>query len=236
MSKLAKNLTTQRSARPVDPGFSLAERRAARREGARTRSDDRYSQIREVAAQMFHEHGYAATSLEDIAKAVGMNRATLYYYVRDKDELLIDILGDPLLDMTQRLVEICELDLPASERLSLAIQRHMITLAEQYPGLFIFFSENLHILTVGTERDIVQNSRLYADVFTQLIRDGQDSGEFAPDVDARISMLGIIGMCNWTHRWFQQGGALTLPQIGEQFSRMAVVGLAVKAGSVMPSA
>jgi AcrR family transcriptional regulator len=231
-----KKPTTQRSPRLANPGHSLAERRAARREGSRARSDDRYSRIREVAAQMFHERGYAATSLEDIAKAVGMNRATLYYYIGDKAELLIDILGNPLMEMTQQLVVICELDLPASERLGLAIRKHMTTLTDQYPGLFIFFSENLHVLTIGSERDIVQNSRRYADVLTQLIKDGQDSGEFAPDVDARISMLGIIGMCNWTHRWFQKDGVLTLPQIGEQFSRMAVDALAFNAEGITASA
>ena len=207
-------------------GKGLASRRAARREATRARSDERYQQIRDAAVRVFHRNGYSATSLEDIATEVGVNRASLYYYVGDKSELLIDILATPLFEMTQNLIDIRELPLPASERLQLAVRKHMETLDTTYPNLFIFFAENLHLPTVGTERDIAENGHRYGETFAAIIADGQQSGEFSSAVDPRIAMFGIVGMCNWTFRWFRSEGTMSLSEIGEQFARLALRGLA----------
>src|SRR4051812_37237683 len=117
-----KSTTTKGAAVSSDSG--LAERRAARRRSPR-RSDERWEEIRAAATRVFRRMGYASATLEDVAVEVGMNRATLYYYVGTKAELLIEILGDPIFKMTGDLEQIRGMDVPAAERVRLAIEQHM---------------------------------------------------------------------------------------------------------------
>jgi AcrR family transcriptional regulator len=203
----------------------MAQRRQERRLLPRRDSDERWAAILDAGPRVFHRLGYAQATLEDVAKEVGLNRATLYYYVADKAELLIAILDEPIHRMTADLKAIVSLDLPASERLERAIGQHMQTLDENYPGLFISLAENLHLLTIGTDRDIQKNARAYADLFMSIIEDGIRAGEFRADVDPRLMMLAIVGMMNWSHRWFAPDGRNTLPEIGEQFAKLALDGL-----------
>lgn len=203
----------------------IAQRRAERRAAGWRRSDQRWSEIVDGAARVFSRLGYAQTSLEDVAQQVGINRATLYYYVGTKQELLVSVLTKPVVQITEDLREIRDMDLAPRDKLELAVARHMQNLADNYPQLFIFLAENLHVVGDIAEPDIANAAQEYGEIFTDIIDEGMRSGAFRDDLDPHVAMLGIVGMCNWTHRWFNPRGPLTLPVIGEQFSRMVIDGL-----------
>jgi TetR/AcrR family transcriptional regulator, cholesterol catabolism regulator len=203
----------------------IAQRRAERRAAGWRRSDQRWSEIVDGAARVFSRLGYAQTSLEDVAQAVGINRATLYYYVGTKAELLVSVLTKPVLQITEDIREIRDMDLPPRAKLELTVARHMQNLADNYPQLFIFLAENLHVVGDTADPDIAGAAQEYGEIFTGIIREGMKSGAFRDDIDPHVAMLGIVGMCNWTHRWYQPHGQFSLPTIGEQFSRMVIDGL-----------
>jgi AcrR family transcriptional regulator len=207
---------------------SLAVRRKVRRNGEDLRSDKRWQEILTGAAVTFRRIGYANATLEDVAVEVGINRASLYYYVATKAELLIEILQKPILEMTKHLAAIEKSSIAPKEKLREAISAHMRALDESYPELFIFLSEQLHLQTIGKEGgDVVANARLYGDIFTRIIEQGQSANEIRIEVHPRIAMMGIVGMCNWTHRWYHETGSLTLKEIGEDFTTLAMNGLLV---------
>jgi AcrR family transcriptional regulator len=204
----------------------MAQRRAERRGADRRNSEERWVAIMEAGSEVFRRLGYAQATLEDVAKEVGINRATLYYYVADKEELLIAILDEPIHRMTSDLRDIAALPVSPTERLRKAVIHHMHTLEDNYPELFVFLAENLHVLTVGSDRDIQANAHAYGEVMVGLLEEGIAAGEFRSDLDPRIVMLGIIGMLNWSHRWYTPDGKRTLPEIGEEFASLLLGGLA----------
>lgn len=211
------------------PGMD--QRRQKRRQAVTLRSDERYAEILRAGARVFRERGYADTTLRDVADAVGISRSTLYYYIGTKEDLLAEILEDPLIEMTRGIRALADLDVPASERLRRAILLQMETFAEYFPEMFVFLAERLH---VGRRTDRIRsNAREYGEALASIIDAGQRAGEFRQDVDPRVAMLGILGMSNWTHRWFRSGGRLTLPQIGEQFAGLALQGLLQDPGEDM---
>ena len=75
---------------------NIARRRLERRAAVGRRSDERWASILSAATTVFREHGYEKATLEDIANEVGINRATLYYYVGTKEELLVALLAEPI--------------------------------------------------------------------------------------------------------------------------------------------
>lgn len=95
----------------------MDQRREKRRQAVRLHSDERYIEILRAGAQVFRERGYADSTLQDVADAVGINRTTLYYYIGTKEDLLAALLEDPLIKITGGIRAIAGLDLPPSEQL-----------------------------------------------------------------------------------------------------------------------
>ncbi len=117
------------SARRRQPTSEIGRRRAERRASSGRTSDVRWQAILAGAAKAFQQHGYAQTTLEHVAAEVGINRATLYYYVGTKEELLIALLYQPMLDMTARLREIADLDLDPVTKLRRALLQYTADIA-----------------------------------------------------------------------------------------------------------
>jgi AcrR family transcriptional regulator len=203
----------------------MAQRRAERRSADRRGSEERWAAIMEAGSEVFRRLGYGQATLEDVAREVGINRATLYYYVADKEELLIAILDEPIHRMTTDLRAIVALSESPTDRLRKGILQHMRALEDNYPELFVFLAENLHLLTVGSDRDIQANAHEYGEVLTALIEEGIATGDFRTDLDPRLVMLGIIGMLNWSHRWYTPDGKQTLTEIGEEYAALILDGL-----------
>lgn len=203
----------------------MARRRAERRRAERRGSDRRWEAILAAGSRVFRRLGYARATLEDVASELGLHRATLYYYVADKAELLVAILDEPVQQMTRAMREIRDLDAPAEQKLRRAVAAHMRALEVNYPELFVFFAENLHTLPVKGDGGLRQHAEGYGDLLTSIIAEGIRSGEFRPDLDPRLMMLAAVGMMNWSHRWYTPDSPHSLAEIGAQFAELVLGGL-----------
>lgn len=203
----------------------IGRRRMERRMSKGRKSDARWQAILRGAAKAFQELGYAQTTLEDVAAEVGVNRATLYYYVGTKEELLVALLYRPIHQMTANMKAISSLDLPVEERLGRVLRQYTTDMAET-PELFIFLAQNLHHLMTGREADdIAANADEYGKGLMTLIEEGVSTGVFRRDVEPRLAMLAILGMFNWIHRWYNPKGVHSLDDIGDVFSTLALASL-----------
>lgn len=212
------------------PASDIARRRAERRQANGRRSDARWAEIVQGAGRVFRRLGYGQSTLEDVAAEVGINRATLYYYVGTKEELLVALLHDPIEQLRVRLEAVANLDQPATERLAAALREYVRTM-EELPELFIFLGENVHKVMSGPEADhLRENADRYGRVLTGVIASGVKNGEFRSDVDPQVAVMGILGMYNWIHRWYRPGGKRTLTDFGEIFLEMALSALAPRTG------
>jgi AcrR family transcriptional regulator len=176
------------------------------------------------AGVVFRREGFSRARLEDVAAEVGINRASLYYYVGTKEELLVALIEQPAYEMTRRCREALQADVPADEKLRRALRAYIEDL-QTYPELFLLFSESQHLATIPEAEPVVANADAYGKALLGIIQDGIKSGVFRADLDARLVMLGILGMHNWIHRWYVPGGRNSLNQIGDVFAEMVLSGL-----------
>jgi AcrR family transcriptional regulator len=208
-----------------EPPSEIGRRRAERREAEGRRSDERWQDVLAAAAEVFRRLGYSQARLEDVAQEVGISRATLYYYVGTKEELLVALLEDPIAAVTASLKKVAAEDIPAEEKL-VASLREYLHLLEENPTLFIFLSENIHKVMSGPEADEIRaNADSYGRVLTKIVSEGMKSGEFRDDIRPQVAVLGIIGMFNWMHRWYVPSGKESLSAIGEDFVTMSLAAL-----------
>src|SRR5690606_2670293 len=179
----------------------------------------------------FQRLGYPQTTLEDVANEVGINRATLYYYVGTKEELLVSLLHQPIESLRTGLEEIVARDLSTSEKLTEGLRAY-VTAMEQRPELFIFVGENIHKVMSGPEaNDIQANADRWGRLMAKVIAEGQRTGEFRDDVDPQLATLAISGMFNWVYRWYDPAGRMKLSEIGEMFIELALSSLSPAAAN-----
>jgi AcrR family transcriptional regulator len=213
----------------VKDDSNIARRRkAAIAEGGVEYTAKRHELVR-VAVRLFKEKGYKSTSLNDIAKSAGLDRATLYYYVASKEELFEEAVHgvlDANLREAERLLKIATLG--PREKLQLLFERLMGSYEENYPHTYVYIQEQMqHLDAEATpwERNMVQQTKRFKRIVTLLLKEGIASGTFRADVSAELAANMLFGMFNWTHRWHRPGGQLSAGAIAGAFCRIFFDGM-----------
>ena len=172
-----------------------------------------------VASELFARKGFGATSLDDIAEALGATKGALYYHVKNKEEILRLIYLTVLTVSEEPLRRIVEADLPPSEKLRRAIEHQTAVAADRSPSMTVFYREQ-HYLTGPFAREIILRKKAYERYFEQIIEEGQASGVFQPSIDPKIATYGLLGMCNWLSQWYRPEGQYSPQQIAAMFENM----------------
>jgi AcrR family transcriptional regulator len=183
---------------------------------ARMEGSKRRSQVREVAAGLFDIYGYRETSMEAIAAAVGIKKASLYYYFKAKDELLVEMHEEMIdLILAQQEARLADRALSWKDQL-LGIMTDLISLQETHPGYLRVFFEHFRELPAAVQGPVQVKRDKYGDMVVDVVRNGIDAGEFR-ETDARLTALCILGSCNWTYQWFRPAGKLTAAEMARVF-------------------
>jgi AcrR family transcriptional regulator len=177
-----------------------------------------------VAAQLFKEKGYRATTLEDIAAAVGMLKGSLYYYIRSKEELLYLVVRDPIRQAYNRLEEIVNSDAPVRLKIAQAITNHMTLFHQHYPHIAVYLHD-FHNLMQKLQKNAIETPKHYQRLWAALLQQGVETGELRHDLDTKVTGYAILGMCNWVYRWYNPQGTLSAEDIADIFTKLVLEGL-----------
>ena len=195
-----------------------------------SKGDWRRGEILTVAADLFNTKGYHQTSVDDIAVGAGIRKPSLYYHFQSKEEILFTLHEEYGAEVWGRHEARTREHpgLSATESLR-EILRDMIGVLDVYPAhvrVFFHYEQELR----DTEyHDRIQAFRDDFEVVVEnVIRRGVDSGEFI-DLDVQVAVQGFFALCNWTYRWYHQGGRLTSGEIADIFHSMLMGGIAAKA-------
>jgi len=184
----------------------------------------RKAEVLQAAIELFSRQGYHATSVRDIARAVGMSKAGLYSSFSSKEAVLEEIYYSIIDDMLARVGEIAGAESAPAEKLRDAIVWQVMGTVERIPEMTIYYRERHHLSPEAAGR-IAEKRRQYEAILESIISDGIDVEAFRP-VDVKVTAFGIAGMCAWTYRWYQEGGRLSARQVGELYADLTLHGLA----------
>jgi AcrR family transcriptional regulator len=207
----------------------IAQRRAAAKADAGERYVARRRTLVQAAASVFGAKGIANTSIDDIARAAGLDRATLYYYYPNKDELFRDVVIEAVESNVVLAERIAASSDTASEKLRAFIAGLLGSYAQFYPHFFAFLREDPAtlppIVVNGSETSVRDLYRRFDRALIDIIRSGVESGDFRSDVPLKLAAYGILGMLNWTYRWFDPAGPVDVDDVAAAFATLAVEGL-----------
>ena len=179
--------------------------------------------ILESAAQVIRQKGFHAASMADIAKSVQLEKASLYHHFSSKQEILLELLDRALELVIDRMAQVMCLDVPADEKLRLAMRSYLKVLSEQGDLVSVLLLEHRSLDVENQSRHIHYRDR-FENMWRNLIQEGVDTGVFQCD-DIPMTARGLMGVMNWTITWYRPGGRLSIDEIADHFANVFMNGL-----------
>lgn len=174
------------------------------RKRQRMATRERRAQVVAQAAELFHQRGYAQTSMDDIAAAVGVAKPTLYHHFGSKDDILVEIHQEVSAILRERHLARSASDVGPS-RLLFGLMCDLLELTETHPAHQHVWIE--HERELPEEAKAQRRARIveYREIVEEQIQRSIDEGILRP-VNVRLTAMQIIGMSSWAYRWLRVQG------------------------------
>jgi TetR/AcrR family transcriptional regulator, cholesterol catabolism regulator len=181
----------------------------------------RRAELTREAARLFAERGYHGTSIGDLAKAMGVQKGSLYAHIESKQDLLYEAVREGALAFHAALDAVPE-DAPAGDRIRLALRAHLRVVAEQLDVATVFVRE-WRYLEGDRAAEFLAERRRYEERFRALFREGRERGELRTDLDEQAAALLVLSAANWAYTWLHPGA--DTDELADRFSAILADGI-----------
>jgi TetR/AcrR family transcriptional regulator, cholesterol catabolism regulator len=158
----------------------------------------------DVAARLFREKGYAATTTRELAEALGIQKASLYHHISNKEQLLFDISIESLRRITEAVAGASATAQP-ERRLEAVIERH-VEMALRDRDLHTTMLFELRSLSPEHAAHVREGRDRYEALLEGVLRDEQLQGRLRTDIDSSWLTKTLLNLLNWTIFWFDPSG------------------------------
>lgn len=206
----------------------ISDRRKNARDAGATDYERKRREIIQAAATVFKEQSLGNATMDEIAKRAGLDRASLYYYFKGKRELFRDMVSVA----TNDNVEMAEAIAASEDTADSKLRRLIIGLFESYerhyPYLYVYLQEDMNQLPQDNSawsRKVMDLNHRFDTAVHSIVQQGFESGELVSKGSPKLIAAGVLGMCNWSHRWYRPNSLNTAQEIAEVFSALVLNGL-----------
>ena len=209
------------------PSTSVARSASAggrRRQRARNGKSARSTRvdILKAAARSFRRLGYHGATVEEIAAALQMKKGNLYYYFRNKEEILFACHQHSLDRLTELIDDVQRAAIGPDEKLRRLIAAFVHTILDELHGTALFL--DLEALSPPHLKIVIARRDRFERGVRRLIEDGIERGRFAPG-DPKLLAFVLFGAVNWIPRWFKAEGPASSQEIADVFAEFFLRGL-----------
>jgi AcrR family transcriptional regulator len=206
---------------------------ARRRQLAQDNGDREYQQKREqlfqIAGKVFREKGYDGASINDFATAIGIDRASVYYYISGKEELFQEIVQKAVRANVTMIEAIRASAEQPENKIEAFIVGLMKSYEEHYPYLYVYVQEDMARISAKNSswaREMKKLGDRFEVAALEIVKEGIEKGVIQTwGGSAQLTAFAIVGMCNWSHRWFRPTGKVSAETIGRQFAGIVLNGI-----------
>lgn len=182
-----------------------------KRGGNKTELKDR---IIEASLILFERDGFHGVTVNKIVEKAGISKGGFYHHFTSKDELLFVIHDIFISYVLKRATKTDQQYLTPTERLTYII-KEFVSVFDIYKAHLTVFYQESNYLKPEHERIVRRKRNEFREIIKQVIQDGVDSGEFRNDLSVEITTMAILGMVNWTYKWYQRDGENDIEEIAE---------------------
>jgi AcrR family transcriptional regulator len=181
-----------------------------------------------AAALIFSQKGYHGASMQDIAMAVNLQKASIYHHVSSKQEILFNLLNQGLDILIDEVQDAIEEPANPDEKLRRAICAYLSTITKNQELAAVLLLEYRSLEYEYLACHIKKRDR-FEDIWRDLIQEGVEAEIFVCEHPS-ISARALLGVLNWTVTWFSREGPMPAEKIAEQYSDLFLKGLISRDG------
>jgi AcrR family transcriptional regulator len=176
-----------------------------------------------TAASLFHERGYAGTTTREIARKVGIEKASLYHYIDGKEDLLYDLCTNALLHIREGAERVIAQETDPKRQLQLAIESHIVS---SIANRDVHSTMLLELRGLSPERRlrVIEMRDDYEDILRGITARCQASGALRGDIEPKLLTLALLNILNWTIFWFKPGGEYTPEGVADVLCQLYLQG------------
>ncbi|PLS14680.1 TetR family transcriptional regulator [Bacillus sp. M6-12] len=175
---------------------------------------DLKERIIETSLSLFEKKGFHGVTVNDIVRESGTSKGGFYHHFHSKDELLYVIHDYFISYVLTKAQEANATSQNPTEKLQKIIKSFVKVFDLYKPHLTVFYQESTY-LNPQYEEAIKAKRDSYKNVLFQVLREGMESGEFRNELPVEITGMSILGMVNWTQKWYRKEGKYTIEEIAD---------------------
>jgi TetR/AcrR family transcriptional regulator, cholesterol catabolism regulator len=195
-----------------------------------SKQQERFDEIVAAAARVFQRGGYEAATLEEVAQALGVRKATLYRYIGGKEDVLYSIIEDALVRMSAANHRWRDEAKDPLDRILLFLEDHVSFVIDNHAHVGVYFAD-LRVLPVARRRVLQALGDEYQQQLETLVREAMDTGLVDRASDPVLETHGLLGIVNYAYRWYRPGRGVARDRVVKDLPSLAVASLGVRAGS-----
>jgi AcrR family transcriptional regulator len=190
----------------------------------RTVRSDTYERLLSEAAALFRKRGYDATSTRALADSLGIQKASLYHHISNKEQLLYEMAVRSMDRMDARIRAAVDEQTDPVERLGALIESHVTAMLEQ-PDPYAASLLELKSLTGEHGQRLIKRRRDYEETLDRMVHDAQEAGAVRTDIPSKLLALLMLGTMNWTLFWYRPEGSVPPRELAAMVRAVTLSGL-----------
>jgi TetR/AcrR family transcriptional regulator, cholesterol catabolism regulator len=211
----------------VEAGDGAPPGARRRRPGRPSTRHQQRERILEAGTRLIHAKGFQGTTIQQVADELEFSKAAFYYFVRNKQELLQQIMLRTLTRSLDTIVAIVHGPGPADQKLLRVVDAFVRLVAGRPETFSVYFRERGHLAPPHREAATALERRIVGEL-RRLYAEGVEAGRLR-DVPEEAAVFGLLGMCFWTYEWYRADGRLTPEAVSEAIQAL------VTHGAIVPS-
>ncbi|WP_083472955.1 TetR/AcrR family transcriptional regulator [Frankia sp. R43] len=204
---------------------NAAGRRAGGGRAAGSGESERRAAIVGLAADLFAERGYRATTVREIADAAGMLSGSLYHHFDSKESIIDELLSSYLDDLHREYEAIVERGGTAIDQIDGLVRAAFSSVARHRAAVTVFQNERVHLIQLPRFAYLTAAEQSTQRLWMKVLRDGIAAGQLRADLDPKITYRLLRDSVWVSVRWYSPSGRLSPDQLADHFLRMLLDGI-----------
>lgn len=187
-----------------------------------------------AAGQLFRQHGFAATTVRDIAKTAGVLPGSLHYRYATKEALLLALMERGITTATTAVRHAISATPNPIDRIRIGVRAHLHLLLLEDDSIYVLLYES-RSLTDAASDSMARLRDRYDALWDGLLYEAAGTGKLRDDIDLKLVRLALFGSLNWVAQWYSPDGELTPDEIADAFADNMLRGILVAPAVTRPS-
>ena len=191
------------------------------RQGIRLNTESRKAQILKIASHIFYRDGYEKSSLNAVARKVGISKAAIYYHFKNKEEILYNIIIDDIDQLIFDLVEISKRKDDPIKELKKMIDVQVSYMSQKINAKIVF--EDGNFLGNNYQKILRKRQKEIVEIYNNKLKEIASARKLK-DINITVAKFSVLGIINWLYQWYNPKGKMSMEKIKENIIKIIFYG------------